>query len=74
MALLVWPSHSVNKIYDHFQWAGMWLVCHCSCVGSQAGGYSTASALYKESLQVLQQSDTPLEEQAIKMEKVIQFL
>lgn len=40
----------------------------------QAGGYATASALYKESLQVLRESDTSLEDVARKTEMVVMFL
>jgi len=40
----------------------------------QAGGYATASALYKESLQVLRESDASLEDVAKKTEMVVMFL
>ena len=40
----------------------------------QAGGYATASALYKESLEVLRESDTSLEDVAKKTEMVVMFL
>lgn len=40
----------------------------------KAGGYATASALYKESLQVLRESDTSLEDVARKTEMVVMFL
>lgn len=40
----------------------------------KAGGYATASALYKESLQVLRDSEAPLEELARKTEMVVMFL
>ncbi|XP_074616453.1 TPR repeat-containing protein DDB_G0287407-like [Acropora palmata] len=40
----------------------------------KAGGYATASALYKESLQVLRDSNTALEELAKRIEMVVMFL
>ena len=40
----------------------------------QAGGYATASALYKESLLVLRESDATLEDVAKKTEMVVMFL
>lgn len=44
------------------------------CVVWQAGGYATASALYKEALQVLRDSEAPLEEVAKRTEMVVMFL
>lgn len=44
------------------------------CVVWQAGGYATASALYKESLQALRESDASLEDVAKKTEMVVMFL
>lgn len=40
----------------------------------KAGGYATASALYKEALQVLRDSEAPLEEVAKRTEMVVMFL
>lgn len=40
----------------------------------QAGGYATASALYKESLAVLRDSNAPNEEIAKRSEMVVMFL
>lgn len=44
------------------------------CVVWKAGGYATASALYKEALQVLRDSEAPLEEVAKRTEMVVMFL